>query len=172
MVFPPPRSSVGWGRSNQPSPNPSWRHKQSSGPALSTPRPSGCRYLPEILLQEGDTPVVPGLPGTVVGQAQQPGVELTAQGWPQALLVSLEHLQRGRGRAETQTTPVWSLGQDLGGQGLLPSSTHPIPSCWLTGRVTWVLSTPQSPHSHPAPCMGCCLGVSKTTYDHLEPLWI
>lgn len=92
--------------------------------------------------------MAPSPPGTVFGQAQQPGVELIAQGWPQALPVSLQHLGRERGRAETQTTPGLSLRQDLGGQGLSPSSTHPI----LLGRVTSVLSTTQSPHPHPAPC--------------------
>lgn len=70
--------------------------------------------------------MAPSLPGTVVCQAQQPGVELIAQGWPQSLLVSLEHLKRERGRAETQSISLLSLGQDFGGQGLLPSSTHPI----------------------------------------------
>lgn len=66
--------------------------------------------------------MAPSSPGTVVGQTQQPGVELVAQGWPQPLLVSLEHLQRERGVAETQSSSVWSLGQDLGGQGLLSST--------------------------------------------------
>lgn len=70
--------------------------------------------------------MVPGLPGAVVGQTQQPGVELIAQGWPQPLPVSLEHLERERGRAGTQTISVLGLGEDLGGQGLLPSPPHPI----------------------------------------------
>lgn len=124
--FPPPSRSVGWGRSKQSSANPSWRCKQSSGPALSTSRPSECCYLPQILLQEGDLPVVPSLPGTVVGQAEQPGVELIAQGWPQPLLVSLEHLERERGRAESQSTSMlW--GRIWVGRGCCPAPL--TPSC-------------------------------------------
>lgn len=106
--------------------------------------------------------MVPGLPGTVVGQAQQPGVELIAQGWPQALLVSLEHLQRERGRPETQTTSVVRLGQDLGGQGLFPSSTHP----------THPAGDDLGAQHHPQPSFPPCslLVMSfRTIKNHLRP---
>lgn len=59
-------------------------------PALS---PRG-RYLPQVLLQEGDLPVAPCLPSPVLGEPQQPRVELVAHGWPEPLLMSLQHLQR------------------------------------------------------------------------------
>lgn len=153
---------MGWGRSKQPSANPSWRGKQSSGPALSTPRPSGCCYLPQILLQEGDLAVVPGPPGTEVGQAQQPGVELIAQGWPQPLLVSLEHLHRERGRAESQSS------SGFGRAGAAASCTHPILLAHRQGDL--------GAQHHPCPhchtwSVHASFRAANVPYGHLEPPW-
>lgn len=92
-------------------------------PTLSTAGPSGRCYLPQIFLQEGNLPVVPSLPGPVVGETQQPRVELIANGWPETLLISLYHLERER--ESTKVNLGVELGGQFAGQGLLLT-----PSCW------------------------------------------
>lgn len=61
--------------------------------------------------------MVPSLPGPVVGEMPQPGVELIANSWSEPLLISLYHLERER------VATKMNLGAEFGGQGLLPSST-------------------------------------------------
>lgn len=67
--------------------------------------------------------MVPSLPGPVVGETQQPRVELIANGWPETLLISLYHLERER--ESTKVNLGVELGGQFGGQGLLLT-----PSCW------------------------------------------
>lgn len=59
-------------------------------PSIATV-PCSC-YLPQILLQEGNLPLVSSPAGPVPGKPQQPGVELVADSWPESLLVSFNHL--------------------------------------------------------------------------------
>lgn len=70
--------------------------------------------------------MVPSLPGPVVGETQQPGIEFIANSWSETLLISLYHLETERERVATKMNLGDEFGGQFGWQGLLPSSTRSL----------------------------------------------